>query len=322
MKRNTVCRRATARRLVFAALAAGASLPSSVSGELQEAIWASNNSHDWMNGDNWSPNKIPNNGNGAEYWVKIGPGLVPVNLAAAATITVLSNDNTLTLQPQAALTVEHGVSVGTQAFRIDGVINVGGGSRLQAESVTVGAFDRTAGKMVVNGGSVDVEWDLSFGASAVAWFAPGVGIGEQTGGSVRARTVSLIAGSTYTMNWGSLRASGDLRVGGHGAGTFTQNGATSLVEVGALTIGGNRNGTVTATGTYNLNGGTLTAGPEEIGDDWGAVSKLTQAFGSTNNAGSLLLRKNSEYTCNGGTLTVNQAATILGTMTLGPLPGA
>src|ERR1041384_6117979 len=103
---------------------------------------------------------------------------------------------------------------------------------------------------------------------------------------------------------------GNEYIGVFGTGTFTQDDGTN--SVAGLIVGGNAS-SATGTGTYNLNGGSLTAGFESLGigggfasfNQSGGVNKVAGAFDIDAGAGGV-----STYSLSGGSLSVFVEETI------------
>ncbi len=135
-----------------------------------------------------------------------------------------------------------------------------------------------------SGGSVQVNNSLGVGESEEESDAA-LSLYNQTGGT-DAITGSLTIGGGSTGLYilgatASLGVTGNETVGQYSSGVFSQTGGTHTIS-GTLTIG-NEEGS----GTYNLNGGTLTTGYEQIGA--GGVAQFTQSGGAQTISNNLLI---------------------------------
>ena len=92
---------------------------------------------------------------------------------------------------------------------------------------------------------------------------------------------------TYTLNSGALTVGGKLVVGGQGTGTFTQSGGTNTIS-GVLDLGYQ-----SGHGTYNLSGGSLSAGTTLVGDGW---ADFKMSFGPTTVGSTLTISGNASLT--------------------------
>src|ERR1700684_4255239 len=135
---------------------------------------------------------------------------------------------------------------------------------------------------------------------------------------------------TYTMNGGTLKAFQEVVGGGNGInsgnGTFTEKGGTNTITASSSANGNLEIGDV-ATGTYNLDGGALTAVSLAIGttgsmvaDKAGTAALTFKIFGTTTNDGKMSFTDTSASLgafTNDGSLTLNATTTTAGKLTLG-----
>jgi len=149
----------------------------------------------------------------------------------------LGTDNaTLTLAGTASLTTTSDFNVG-DLDSSSGVLNIQGSASLSVNAFFVGSANATgstaSGTVNQSGGSV-TEVNGGIGEFAIGGRASTSGAG------------------IYNLSGGTLTATAGIRVGGTGTGTFNQSGGTVIANAGInlARIAG-------STGTYNLNGGTL-----------------------------------------------------------------
>src|ERR1700684_182822 len=135
---------------------------------------------------------------------------------------------------------------------------------------------------------------------------------------------------TYTMNGGTLKAFQEVVGGGNGInsgnGTFTEKGGTNTITASSSANGNLEIGDV-ATGTYNLDGGALTAVSLAIGttgsmvaDKTGTAALTFKISGTTTNDGKMSFADASASLgafTNDGSLTLNATTTTAGKLTLG-----
>jgi hypothetical protein len=135
---------------------------------------------------------------------------------------------------------------------------------------------------------------------------------------------------TYTMNGGTLKASQEVVGGGNGInsgnGTFTEKGGTNTITASSSTSGNLEIGEVAA-GTYNLDGGALTAVSlavnttgSMVADKTGTAALAFTVSGTTMNDGKMSFTDASASLgafTNDGSLTLSATTTTAGKLTLG-----
>ena len=109
------------------------------------------------------------------------------------------------------------------------------------------------GTYVLNDGTLDVTKSLYIGQN-------GTGLFIQTGGVNNVGANGLIVNGTYNLSGGSLNIATSETIGGSSTSVFTQTGGTNSVTSSLLLS--NVSG---GSDTYNLSGGSLSAGQEVIG---------------------------------------------------------
>ena len=211
---------------------------------------------------------------------------------------------TLTIGADGTSTTYSGAISGSGA-----VAKVGAGTLTLAGSATPGGTLTVSGGVLALGSSSSI----STGASYVGG-ASGASV-NQAGGthSTAALTLGQDAGSsgTYSLSGDpatvTLTVTGNVTVGGSGAGTFNQSGGTH-------SIGGNLlvSAAGAATGAYTLSSGALSVGGDVRLDtrDYGSAA-FTQTGGTHTVAGMLSIRGSAtpvaSYTLSAGTLTTGNA---------------
>ena len=188
---------------------------------------------------------------------------------------------------------------------LSGALGVGGGGRGPAGSVyNLAGGQLNVGSMVL--GSLAVGAFVQTGGTVVSTGTIALGTGSGSAGSYNLSgaastltTAGLNIGNTgngtFTMGGGTLNvtAGGTLNVGtstNNITGTFTQNGgAVTVAGSGGVLIGS----TTLSSGTYSLNGGTLT------------TSRVT-----VSNTGTTAGSPVSTFNFNGGTLQANSSNTV------------
>jgi hypothetical protein len=202
-------------------------------------------------------------------------------------------------------------SVGARGI---GVFTQNGGTHTVTGELIVGEYPTGNGTYNLNSGILTAN-NLFVGSG-------GSGVFNQTGSSVHTVLNDLIIGqdtfsqgtSTITDN-GSLTVGGSLHLGDEGGtGLMTQSGASSVSVAGDLNLGARSEtgylGTGFGSGTYELNGGTLTVGWAERVGLYGRGT-FTQSGKSQHRVGSDLVLANEggssgSYVLNGGDLQVGQ----------------
>ena len=194
---------------------------------------------------------------------------------------------------------------GAGTFHQDGGTHTVSGDLFVAQNAgSSGLYAMTAGTLDINNANLYVG---NSGNGAFSQSGGAVNMGN--GGPATNLRIGANAGSvgSYTLSGtGSLQlfAQANELVGDGGAGTFTQNGGTHFLLANSLTIG-NQGG---ASGTYNLNAGTLTAGNlETIGNSGTGI--FSQSAGV--HAAKLLIlgsqvTGNGTYNLSGGVLEFEQ----------------
>ena len=138
----------------------------------------------------------------------------------------------------------------------------GTGSLLTTSDFNVGDIDSSIGTLNVTN-SATLTMNAFFIGSANAAGSTASGTVNQTGGTITEISTGVgafaIGGRTsasgvgvYNMSGGTLIANSGIRVGGTGTGTFNQSGGT-VIAIGGVNIAR----IAGSSGTYNLNGGTL-----------------------------------------------------------------
>lgn len=163
-----------------------------------------------------------------------------INSGNFSSIGHVGSDNaTLTLKGTAAYITSSDFNAGDVGASV-GTLNVQNTSGLTANAIYVGSANSagsTASGTVNQTGGTVTEQNTTAGTFSIGGRASGTSVGGI---------------GTYNLSAGALNAASAIRVGGAGAGTFNQNGGTVTASAGVdiASIAG-------ATGTYNLDGGTL-----------------------------------------------------------------
>ena len=150
---------------------------------------------------------------------------------------------------------QNGTDAGTLTLR-------GTGSLSTTSDFNVGDMDSSTGTLNVSN-SATLTMNAFFIGSANAAGSTASGTVNQTGGTITEISTGVgafaIGGRTsasgvgvYNMSGGTLIANSGIRVGGTGTGTFNQSGGT-VIAIGGVNIAR----IAGSSGTYNLNGGTL-----------------------------------------------------------------
>lgn len=222
-------------------------------------------------------------------------------------------------------------SQGSGTFTAQGGTNTIGGSLTLAAAIgssgtytlsggTVSATGETiggqgSGTFTATGGSNIAKGSLVVGGSASATGVYTLG-GNSTLQSQGDVTIGNLASATGTFNFNTAAVdaatfaigSNTLHVGGAGTGTFTQGGG---LIAGAVDVGAQAGGS----GTYQLNGGTISATNETIGN--AGTGTLIEAGGdNTITTGDLIVGNanggDGTYQVNQGALTVQTGSITLG----------
>jgi autotransporter-associated beta strand protein len=150
---------------------------------------------------------------------------------------------------------QNGTDAGTLTLR-------GTGSLSTTSDFNLGDLDSSTGTLNVSN-SATLTMNAFFIGSANAAGSTASGTVNQTGGTITEISTGVgafaIGGRTsasgvgvYNMSGGTLIANSGIRVGGTGTGTFNQSGGT-VIAIGGVNIAR----IAGSSGTYNLNGGTL-----------------------------------------------------------------
>ena len=237
---------------------------------------------------------------------------------------------TFTLSGSGSLTVTgSSLNVGGR-YLSNGTFNLNGGT-ISTPLVYVGYFgagtlNQTAGTLQPNAGN-NPGLIVGFGSAAPGTY-------NLSGGTVATyQTIVGDANGTFAQTGGTHNASNGLIIGyNHGyAGTYTLGqaaGATSLLQTSVTEVALDGTGTFVqtagthaaasgiivgdnadATGTYNLSGGTVTAGGVEVGDAGAGTYLQSGGTATVNNQFHLGTTSSGTGTATvtGGTLTANQA---------------
>lgn len=161
-----------------------------------------------------------------------------------------------------------------------------------ASDFYVGYTRSGAGTLILNGGTFDVE-QPEVGVS-------GNGTLIQNGGTVKTTFGIYVAASggagTYLMNGGTISSTleaANESIGDNGNGLFRQTGGTNKPD--SLTVG------YAGNGTYDLGGGSLITGAENIGNGTSATGNFLQSGGSNAVSGQVNLMTQGTYLLSGGT---------------------
>lgn len=223
----------------------------------------------------------------------------------------------------------------------EGTFNINtSGTIATTNNFGVGFNSSTPSAVNLDAGTINVGLELQVGANT-----GGIGVFNQSGGSVATTGLAIIGNATgstgtYNLTAGSLStgsnelwigqsgtgtfnqsagtvSSNNLRVGQNGTGTFTQSGGT--VTITGLAIIGNATG---STGTYNLTGGSLSAGGELwVGQN--GTATFNQSAGTVSSANWFVIGRdnggNGTYNLSGGTVNAATAGgqTVLSSFTGG-----
>lgn len=249
---------------------------------------------------------------GSEGIYNLSGGTLSVNSVTLA--DKAGTTGTFTISGNGTLNSAGDVEVGDGGT---GVLNVLGGTANVGSRLIVGVQGGANGAVNHSGGTVNTNSDLYLanasgavgaynmsgnaqltvhGMHTVVGRASGVGHFVQDGGAVSLRRLFIAeswapgsAGSTYTINGGTLTLSDRMEVGRTEAATFTQTGGTvNVPHADGLIVG---NGSVA--GVYNLQGGTLNVNVLKKGANGqfnftgGRLNADTVQFDLTNNGGTL-----------------------------------
>ncbi len=183
------------------------------------------------------------------------PGLVSLTINATNVATFTLNQVTAGTTMYAANEVLGSTTFGNNYNQTAGTNMVSGELDLGSSSQSA-----SAGTYTLGGGALRVGGDELVGLSSQTLL--GGSSFTQTAGSNTCDGVDLGSGNigsnatgTYTFSGGTLNCE-DIGAGGSGAAsTFTQSGSAATTQTGSgIQLGGSGGGT----GTYNLNGGTVT----------------------------------------------------------------
>ncbi|MXS82098.1 PEP-CTERM sorting domain-containing protein [Nitrosomonas oligotropha] len=209
-------------------------------------------------------------------------------------------------------------SIGTSFYPIErsnGIFTQNDGTHTVSDILSIGVGANALGTYNLNAGNLSTKSE-SIGSAIYSYpFERGTGIFTQSGGT---HTVSDILSiglgglGTYNLNAGSLSTNSEsigssiylYPVETGGTGIFTQSGGTHTVS-GILSIGNEGE----STGKYDLSGGSLSAGSENIG-----YSGTLNQTGGINTAQMMI--NNGAYNLTGGTFVVNGSLDNSGTMNL------
>ncbi|HOF18285.1 MAG TPA: PEP-CTERM sorting domain-containing protein, partial [Phycisphaerae bacterium] len=198
--------------------------------------WTSASSGDWSTDASWG---------GAQ---PISGDLARIGKAVTVTVSQ-AGEITGTLQ------VGYDAAVNNSILKIvsGGVLTLDASSYPTAR---IGASTSTGHKLLMEGGTLNVVGDGT-GSLTLSYTNGGSAAIEQSGGTINTGRLRMIYSSTYTMSDGVLNVTdttNDSIIGqSGGTSTFTQSGGTASftgLRLAYITAG--------ATGTYNLNNGTLT----------------------------------------------------------------
>ncbi len=238
---------------------------------------------DWNTAGNWSPAGVPTNADDAVI-NNGGTAQISTNDAAANTLTVGDSATGNVQQTSNGLGVAFQLVVGKQAGSTGAYTLSGTGVLTGAQYIGwsgTGTFTQNGGTNGAGGlflgystgGSGTYNLNSGILTSIVSQYIGygGTGVFTQEGGinSTNRLELGVNNGSTgtYNLNAGTLAVDTFLQIGISGTGTLTQKAGTTATVSQDLYLGydppllGNPGGR----GTYNLQGGTLTAQAEYIG---------------------------------------------------------
>jgi len=245
--------------------------------------------------------------------------------------------------------IDVGVATGTVNLQGTGSLTVTGSGGLNASSLQVAGAPGTQGTLILSGnaqvvsqgdfyvgngtgasGNVSISGNARLIVNGTNTVIGRGGLGQvvQNGGTVSLKRLFISefggsAGSSYTLNSGTLTMSDVLEVGRTELGTFTQNGGAVTANSDLYVANRQGGGGAPGGSTYQMNAGTLTVnGTHTVvgrGDDGYFVQN-----GGTVNLKRLFISEfggsaGSTYTMNAGTLTLSQRMEVgrseLGTFT-------
>jgi fibronectin-binding autotransporter adhesin len=281
-----------------------------------------NGSGNWSVAGNWSPAGVPTAGDTANITLTdgisrtinydyTGPAITLGNLivdlqnyTGADTTTFAMTTNNLTSVFEYVGYSGAGGTNGVGTFNQTGGTNTinGAGLYLAVNPTDIGYYNLSGtGSLAASGG-----WEYVGYAGVGSFNQPA---GTNTIFPNNYLYVGFLAGSTgtYTLGGtGTLTANSYEYIGYSGTGTFNQTGGTHTMGPNLILFIGNNSGSM---GTYNLSGGTLTAGYEYVGAS--GMGNFNQSGGkNTINAGYSLVVGASAggggaYSLSGGSLMAN-----------------
>ena len=276
---------------------------------------------------------------------KLGSGTGALILSGASTYTGATgvNAGALTVPAGASVAGTAAVSVGVGAqltvngsvtssgnLTVDGTsaspaaVLVGSGATLSANDMIVG--NNGTGSLAQAGGSITGVLSLGYSAGSSGSYILSGGtltagdayIGMSGSGSlvqsagVENLTDRLVIGSSqggsgsYTLSGSGALSASQEYVGNGGNGVFTQNAGSNIIDVGRGML--NVTNSPGVTGTYVLNGGSLSAGIEQLGNaPASSQATFTQNGGINTSQAGLMIGFggcSATYSLNGGTLQV------------------
>jgi hypothetical protein len=218
-----------------------------------------------------------------------------------------------------------------------------GGTNSISSALVVANYAQSAGTYLLGGnGFLSVNGDESIGESGNGTFNQTGGTNTLEASSTLALTVGDVANGTYSLSGGTLTVSGSQAypgnlivgnqtggngiftlsatgsmttegedIGVNGRGAFIQSGGTNVLSGGGDLSIAQQTG---STGTYTLNGGTLTAGTVYVGG-YDAGSGGTGSL-SVSGSGSLSANSITVYATSATAINVSGGTTTAGTLNL------
>ncbi|MEJ2092337.1 MAG: hypothetical protein P8X65_09115 [Syntrophobacterales bacterium] len=166
--------------------------------------------------------------------------------------------------------------------------NSGSGTFNQSGGTHTVGLDLTLGNEATGSGTYNLSKDGSLSVSGDEFIGyNGTGVFNQTGGTHTVAGILTLAAQfgssgTYNLHRGTLKANDEM-IGPVGTGVFNQNGGANIVT-NSLTLS-----PLGGTGTYNLNGGILSAKTIDIdaNDTFNVMNTITTVTGDVENYGTV-----------------------------------